>query len=325
MNTQTAGALPTKNFSQGQWEKAENLSAERMEEIVQGRPNGTMTHHCMNGCIVSCSNVYTDEKGELISSGIEYESIALLGPNCLIDDFDTVARLNRACNDVGIDTMDAGSALAVAMEGGLLPWGDGAAAIRLIEGIARGEENSNIIGCGVKVTGEKLGVRRVPQVKGQGLSAYDPRILKGTGVTFATSPQGADHTAGIVLPGPWDPEYSPIQPTEQARRSRFMQEWMAAVDTLGICMMIGMTMRETPGLDKKLAASVSAVLGEELGDGYVLELGRSVLDIERRFNKAAGFTEKDDRLPEFFLEEPFGPGAQVFDVSEAEIDTVHPH
>jgi aldehyde:ferredoxin oxidoreductase len=324
MNTQTAGALPTRNFSQGQWEKAENLSAERMEEIVQGRPNGTMTHHCMNGCIVSCSNVYTDEKGELISSGIEYESIALLGPNCLIDDFDTVARLNRACNDVGIDTMDAGSALAVAMEGGLLPWGDGAAAIRLIEGIARGEENSRIIGCGVKVTGEKLGVRRVPHVKGQGLSAYDPRILKGTGVTFATSPQGADHTAGIVLPGPWDPEYSPVQPTEQARRSRFMQEWMAAVDTLGICMMIGMTMRETPGLDKKLAASVSALLGEDLGDGYVLELGRSVLDIERRFNKAAGFTEKDDRLPEFFLEEPFGPGAQLFDVSEAEIDTVHP-
>lgn len=324
MNTQTAGALPTRNFSRGQWEKAENLSAERMEEIVQGRPNGTMTHHCMNGCIVSCSNVYTDEKGELISSGIEYESIALLGPNCLIDDFDTVARLNRACNDVGIDTMDAGSALAVAMEGGLLPWGDGAAAIRLIEGIARGEENSRIIGCGVKVTGEMLGVRRVPHVKGQGLSAYDPRILKGTGVTFATSPQGADHTAGIVLPGPWDPEYSPVQPTEQARRSRFMQEWMAAIDTLGICMMIGMTMRETPGLDKKLAASVSALLGEELGDGYVLELGRSVLDIERRFNKAAGFTEKDDRLPEFFLEEPFGPGAQVFDVSEAEIDTVHP-
>lgn len=323
MNTQTAGALPTKNFSQGQWDKAENLSAERMEEIVQSRPNGTMTHHCMNGCIVSCSNVYTDEKGELITAAIEYESIALLGPNCLIDDFDTVARLNRACNDVGIDTMDAGSALAVAMEGGLLPWGDGEAAIKLVEGIARGEENSKIIGCGVKVTGEKLGVRRVPHVKGQGLSGYDPRILKGTGVTFATSPQGADHTAGIVLPGPWDPEYSPIQPTEQARRSRFMQQWMAAVDTLGLCMMIGMTMRETPGLDKRLVACVSAVLGEKLDDGYVLDLGKSVLDIERRFNQAAGFTEKDDRLPKFFLEESFGPGAPVFDVSDAEIDSVH--
>ena len=242
MNTQTAGALPTKNFSQGQWDKAENLSAERMEEIVQSRPNGTMTHHCMNGCIVSCSNVYTDEKGELITAAIEYESLALLGPNCLIDDFDTVARLNRACNDVGIDTMDAGSALAVAMEGGLLPWGDGEAAIKLVEGIARGEENSKIIGCGVKVTGEKLGVRRVPHVKGQGLSGYDPRILKGTGVTFATSPQGADHTAGIVLPGPWDPEYSPIQPTEQARRSRCLQEWMAAVDPRGLGMLIGMPM-----------------------------------------------------------------------------------
>jgi aldehyde:ferredoxin oxidoreductase len=323
MNTQTAGALPTKNFSQGQWDKAENLSAERMEEIVKSRPNGIMVHNCMNGCIVSCSNVYTDEKGELITAAIEYESLALLGSNCLIDDFDTVARLNRACNDVGIDTMDAGAALAVAMEGGLLPWGDGQAAIKLVEGIARGEENSRIIGGGVKVTGDKLGVRRVPHVKGQGLSGYDPRILKGTGVTFATSPQGADHTAGIVLPGPWDPEYNPIQPTEQARRSRFMQQWMAAVDTLGICMMIGMTIRETPGLDKRLIACVSAVLGEKLDDGYVLDLGKSVLDFERRFNKAAGFTEEDDRLPEFFLEESFEPGAPVFDVSNAEIDSVH--
>ena len=126
-----------------------------------------------------------------------------------------------------------------------------------------------------------------------------------------------------MLPGPWDPEYNPIQPTEQARRSRFMQQWMAAVDTLGICMMIGMTIRETPGLDKRLIACVSAVLGEKLDDGYVLDLGKSVLDFERRFNKAAGFTEEDDRLPEFFLEETFEPGAPVFDVSNAEIDSVH--
>lgn len=323
MNTQTAGALPTQNFSRGQYEKAENLSAERMEEIVKSRPNGTMTHNCMQGCIVSCSNVYTDAKGELITSGIEYESIALIGPNCLIDDFDTVARINRACNDVGIDTMDAGSALAVAMEGGLLAWGDGEAALKLVQGIATGDANSKMIGCGVQFTGDKLGVRRVPAVKGQGLSGYDPRILKGTGVTFATSPQGADHTAGIVLPGPWDPDYSPIQPTDQARRSRFMQVWMAAIDSLGLCMMVGMTMRENKGLDLKLIGCISAVLGEDLGDQYVLDLGKTVLDIERRFNKAAGLTEKDDRLPKFFLEESFVPGAPVFDVSEAEIDSVH--
>jgi aldehyde:ferredoxin oxidoreductase len=278
----------------------------------------------MEGCIISCSNVYTDEKGELIVSGIEYETIALIGSNCLIGDLDMIARINRACNDMGVDTMDVGGALAVAMEGGLIPWGDGEAALKLVEEIAEGTENGRMIGGGVKVTGEKLGVRRVPQVKGQCLSGYDPRILKGTGVTFATSPQGADHTAGIVLPGPHDPNYVPVAPTGQAVKSRFMQSWMAAIDTLGLCMMIGMPIMESgPGLDRNLIGCVAAVTGESPGEKYLTELGASVLEIERKFNAAAGFTSKDDRLPRFFYEESNAPGAPVFDVPDEEIDSVH--
>jgi len=233
MITQTAGALPTKNYSRGQFEQAEKICGEYMEQLLKGRPNAQTTHRCMDGCIVSCSNVYTDEKGELIVSGIEYETLALIGSNCLIGDIDCVARINRACNDAGVDTMDIGGALAVAMEAGLLPWGDGEAALKLVKEISLGTENGRMIGSGVKVTGEKLGVKRIPHVKGQCLSGYDPRILKGLGVTFATSPQGADHTAGIVLPGPHDPTYNPVSPTGQAPKSQFMQRWMAAGDTLG--------------------------------------------------------------------------------------------
>jgi aldehyde:ferredoxin oxidoreductase len=322
-NTNVAGALPTKNFSMGQFNKADLLTGEHMEELLKDRPNAEMVHRCMDGCIISCSNVYTDGKGDLIVSGIEYETIALIGSNCLIDDLDQVAGINRACNDVGVDTMDVGSALAVAMEGGMLPWGDAAAALKLVQNIAVGDENSLIIGSGVKITGEKLGVSRVPQVKGQGFAGYDPRILKGTGVTFATSPQGADHTAGLVIPGPWDPEYNPVQPTEQGRRSRFMQTWMAAIDALGLCMMIGMPIREQGnGLDRKLINCISAVYGEELDDNYLIDLGASVLEAERKFNEAAGLTREDDRLPKFFTEESFAPGAPVFDVSEEEIDSV---
>lgn len=324
MSTQTAGALPTKNFSMGQFDGAETLSGEYMEQLLKRRPNAETVHHCMTGCILSCSNVYTDEKGEFIVSGIEYETIALIGSNCLISDLDMVARINRACNDAGVDTMDIGSALAVAMEGGLLKWGDGAAALKLVEEIIQGTENGKMIGSGVKVTGEKLGVKRVPHVKGQGLSGYDPRILKGTGVTFATSPQGADHTAGIVLPGPHDPTYVPVDSTGQAKRSRFMQTWMAMVDSMGLCMMLGMPiMEEGKGLDQNLINCVSALTGEELGANYLLELGAEVLRIETKFNKAAGLTSADDRLPKFFSEEKFGPGALVFDVSAEEIDTVH--
>jgi aldehyde:ferredoxin oxidoreductase len=324
MITQTAGALPTKNYSAGHFDKAEQISGEYMEELLKKRPNAETVHRCMEGCIISCSNVYTDDKGELIVSGIEYETIALIGSNCLIGDLDMVARINRACNDVGVDTMDIGGALAVAMEAGLLPWGDGAAALKLVEEIAAGTENGRMIGGGTKVTGDKLGVRRVPVVKGQCLSGYDPRILKGTGVTFATSPQGADHTAGIVLPGPHDPKYNPVASTGQAPKSQFMQSWMAAVDTLGLCMMIGMPIMEAgPGLDQKLIGCVAAVTGETLNSNYLLELGKSVLELERRFNKAAGFTAADDRLPRFFYEESNAPGAPVFDVPDEEVDSVH--
>lgn len=325
MITQTAGALPTRNFSTGQFDKADQISGEYMEELLKKRPNGEPVHRCMEGCIISCSNVYTDDEGELIVSGIEYETIALVGSNCLIGDLDMIARINRACNDAGVDTMDVGGALAVAMEAGLLPWGDASAALALVEEIAEGTENGRMIGSGVKVTGEKLGVRRVPQVKGQCLSGYDPRILKGTGVTFATSPQGADHTSGLVLPGPHDPGYSPVASNGQAAKSRFMQSWMAAIDTLGLCMMIGMTVMEAGAgkLDQNVIRCVSAVTGEPLGPEYLSELGASVLEIERRFNKAAGFTAKDDRLPRFFYEESSAPGAPVFDVSDEELDSVH--
>ncbi len=325
MITQTAGALPTKNFSMGQFDKAESISGEYMEEMLKKRANSETVHACMNGCIISCSNVYTDKDGKFVVASIEYETIALVGSNCLIGDLDMIARINRACNDAGVDTMDVGSALAMAMEGGLLQWGDGEAALKLVQEINAGTENGRMIGSGVKITGEKLGVKRIPQVKGQALSAYDPRILKGTGVTFATSPMGADHTAGIVLPGPHHPKYSPVESTGQAPESRFMQQWMAAIDTLGYCMMIGMTFMEErhKGLEHNMVGCLSAVTGEEYPDTYITELGQAVLEIERRFNKAAGFTKNDDRLPQFFSEEKFGPGQFIFDVPEEEIDSVH--
>ncbi len=322
--TQLAGALPTKNFSMGQFDRIDGLTGEYMEELLKGRPNAETVHRCMEGCILSCSNVYTDEKGEMIVSGIEYETIALIGPNCLIDNLDMVARINRACNDMGVDTMDIGGALAVAMEGGLLKWGDADAALKLVEEIALGTENGRMIGSGAKVTGEKLGVKRVPVVKGQSLSGYDPRVLKGTGVTFATSPQGADHTAGIVLPGPHDPTYVPVAPTGQAPKSRFMQSWMAAGDTLGLCMMINMPIMEAgPGLHLNAVGAVSALLGVPLDEKYMCNLGAEVIEIERKFNAAAGLTSADDRLPKFFVEEAFGPGALLYDVSAEELDSVH--
>jgi aldehyde:ferredoxin oxidoreductase len=316
------GCFPTKNYSLGQFEGAEKISGEYMAEVMKKRPNAQPSHRCMDGCIVSCSNVYTDENGEVIVSGLEYETIGLMGSNCMIDDLDSIARMNRVCNDVGVDTMDIGGAIAVAMEAGLLAWGDGKAALSLVKEIGKTADRGLMIGNGCKFTGEKLGVKRIPQVKGQCLSAYDPRGLKGLGVTYATSPMGGDHTAGIVLPNPGNPSYHPGSPTGQAAPSQFMQTYMAAVDSLGLCMMAGMPLLE-PVPQSTLISCISAFTGESLDENYLVNLGTSVLKAERRFNDAAGFTAKDDRLPRFFLEEKLPPSGNIFDVPEKEIDSVN--
>ncbi len=323
MVTNTACALPTKNYSQGQFEKAEAICGEHMVDVMKARPASKPAHRCMDGCIVSCSNVYTDEKGEMIVAGLEYETLALAGSNCMIGDLDIIARINRLCNDIGVDTMDVGGAIAVAMEAGILPWGDGNGSLALIEQIRTGSERGTMIGNGCKFTGDKLGVRRTPQVKGQCLSGYDPRILKGTGVTFATSPMGADHTAGIVLPGEADPSYIPVVPTGQGPKSQFMQTHMATIDSLGVCMMAGIPVIETPELHGHLINCVAAVTGETLDEHYLESMGTAVLKTERAFNDAAGFTKEDDRLPAFFAEEGMSPAGFVFDVPAEEIDCVN--
>jgi aldehyde:ferredoxin oxidoreductase len=316
-----AGCLPTKNYSLGQFEGAGKISGEFMAETMAKRPNSQAVHRCMTGCVISCSNVYTDEQGKEIVSGLEYETLGLVGSNCMIDDLDDIARINRLCNDLGIDTMDVGAAVAVAMEAGLLPWGDGKAAFALIEEAGKGTERGTMIGNGCQASALKLGVKRIPTVKGQSLAAYDPRVLKGTGVTYATSPMGADHTCGNALPSPANPDYNPAASTGQAPISGFLQWYFAAIDSLGMCLFASLPLLDMPDLMKYLSACATAVTGQASDENYLMNLGIAVLKSEKKFNELAGFTAKDDRLPEFFTKEQLPPSGLIFDVSEAEIDS----
>ncbi|MHB8109824.1 MAG: aldehyde ferredoxin oxidoreductase family protein [Syntrophorhabdaceae bacterium] len=315
------GCLPTKNYSIGQFEGAERISGEAMVAAMVNRPNSKAVHHCMAGCVIGCSNVYTDDKGDEIVSGLEYETLGLLGSNCMISDLDDIARINRLCNDLGLDTMDIGAAVAVAMEAGLLAWGDAKAAYALIEEAGKGTDRGMMIGNGCLNTGLKLGVKRIPQVKGQSLAAYDPRVLKGTGVTYSTSPMGADHTCGLALPSPTNPDYNPTASTGQAPVSAFLQCYFAAIDSLGICLFAALPPLDMPDLMKHLIDCAISVTGEGANDTYLMKLGTSVLKCEKKFNEEAGFTTKDDRLPEFFLTETLPPSGLIFDVPEAEIDS----
>ncbi len=317
------GALPTRNFTKGRNENAESLSAEHMADLAKTRPNFKMTHKCMEGCVVGCSNIFTDPSGEVVVGGLEYETLALVGSNCLINDIDTVARINRECNDVGVDTMEIGGALALVMESGKLAWGDGAGALAMVKEIAQGTDDGIMIGNGGLFTGQSLKLDRIPHVKGRVLAGYDPRVLKGTGVTYATSPMGADHTAGNALPSPANPGYNPMASQGQVPVSRFLQNHNATVDTLGICLFPMLALLDIPDLKTPLIQCVSLITGMSLPDDYMDQTGSRILAIERQFNAGAGLTSADDRLPSFFSKETLESTGTVFDVPETEIDSIN--
>lgn len=313
------GGLVTKNFSQGSWEHAEKISGESLSALCQSRPNGHHYHRCMPGCIIQCSNVLTDENGEIIASGIEYETLALVGSNCLISDLDVIGRINGICNDYGLDTMDVGCALAVAMEAGKIAWGDGQAAIKWVEDSIKGGE-AEMIGHGTEYTGKKLGAKRIPTVKGQSLAGYDPRAVKGTGVTYATATMGADHTCGNALPMPG---YDSMSPEGQGGMSGFLQAFFAGVDTFGMCLFASIMSIGNEDSRKLLTTAYVGLSGADVPEDYLMAVGAQTVALENEFNRAVGFTNKDDRLPEFFTKEVLESTGQVFDVSEADLDAVH--
>ncbi|MCP4022283.1 MAG: aldehyde ferredoxin oxidoreductase, partial [Desulfobacteraceae bacterium] len=222
------GCMPTRNYSVGQFDKAQQISGEHIAGLMAERPNSVSGHKCMAGCIIGCSNIFTDEKGEVIVSGLEYETIVLTGSNCMIDDIDMIAKINWACNDIGVDTMDVGAAIALAMEADILKMGDAKGALALVNEIREGTKNGLMIGNGCKVTGDTLGSKRIPVVKGQSMAAYDPRGLKGTGTSYATSSMGADHTVGNAIPNPLS-QYDPSSPDGQAEMSGFLQIYHSAI------------------------------------------------------------------------------------------------
>jgi len=314
--TYTFGALPTRNFSNGQFEGAETISGEFMrQQILDRGGEGDPTHACMAGCTIRCSNIYAGADGKSLVSPLEYETIGLMGSNLGIDDLDVIARLNWEVNDLGLDSIEVGAALGVAAEGGLMQFGDGERALELLGEIRKGSVLGRVLGSGAVTTGRVLGVERVPAVKGQAMSAYDPRAIKGTGVTYATTPQGADHTCGLTIRAKVDH----LKPEGQALLSGKTQVNMAGYDTLGACIFAGFGFAAAP---KTIAALLNARYGWQVGADILQVLGRETITLELEFNRMAGFTKADDRLPEWMQHEPLQPFDAVFDVPQEDMDAV---
>lgn len=310
------GALPHRDFGPTRFAEVDQVSGSRMREMILERGgDGTPTHACMPGCLIRCSNIYADPDGALLVSPMEYETNVMLGPNLGIADMDTIARLNRQCNELGLDTIETGCALGVAMEAGVLPFGDGAAALLALGGVAASTELGTALGHGTVATAELVGATRVPVVKGQAIAAYDPRGLKGNGVTYATSPMGADHTAGNAIGAPVDH----LAPEGQVELSRTLQIKAAVLDSLGLC---SFTKAVSLGNLPLIARLVVAMTGRPLSADDLLHAGRETILLEKDFNRRAGLTEADDRLPEFFKVEALAPHMTVWDVPDADLDAM---
>jgi len=320
-----AGALPTRNFREGRFDGAAKIAGEAIFEGNKERTGGTLYNHaCSPGCIIRCSNTWHRDDGTEHTSCIEYESAWALGANCGIDDLDQVAELNQLCNEYGLDTIEIGGTIAVAMEGGVAAFGDGAAAIELVHEIGRATALGKVLGAGALVTGKTFGVARVPHVKGQNMPAYEPRAIKGIGMTYAISTMGADHTSGYTIA----PEIlgvsgklDPMNP-DKAELARTFQYATAFIDSTGHCLFIAFAILDIASGFEGMVEECNGVLGTNWTADDVSRIGKEILELELDFNRKAGFTPLDDRLPEFMTYEKLPPHDVTWDIADEVLDSV---
>jgi aldehyde:ferredoxin oxidoreductase len=307
VNRENVASMPTRNHRLGVFPQADAISGQRIAEMAPER-SGKMLP-CMAGCIIKCAILFNNAKAEHVTSALEFETIALMGPNLEIGDIDAIARLDRLCDDIGLDTIEMGNAIGVALEAGVAPFGDWQRVADLLEEVRQGTSLGRILGAGVVLTAQAFNIDRVPAVKGQGLPAWEPRTLKGMGITYATSPQGADHTAGLVTA-------RNVTPDSLLKASRHEQVLQAAIDSVGLCQF------SNPS-EADIARFVSAQCGVTWGPEDVLEMGRRVLKEERDFNLKAGFGRDAGYLPRFLRAEPLHTpdGEMAFDLPDELVDS----
>jgi aldehyde:ferredoxin oxidoreductase len=322
-----AGAYPTKNFMWGRFDTCEKISGETEAQTENTRGGeGSATHGCHRGCVIRCSGTYYDKDGHYLTKQPEYETVWAHGGNCGIDDLDAIAQLDRLDDDLGLDTIEMGATIAVAMEAGIAKFGDAKAAIKLVKEVGQGTPLGKILGSGAAVTGKVFGVERVPVVKGQAMPAYDPRAVQGIGVTYATSTMGADHTAGYAVTANIlgvGGSVDPLKPKGQIELSKNLQIATAAIDSAGMCIFIAFAILDQPDTFQALLDLISSFSGANFTADDVSALGMKILKMERNFNISAGLTNKDDRLPDYFKKEPLPPHNVTFGVTDEELDQVH--
>jgi aldehyde:ferredoxin oxidoreductase len=286
-----------------QFEHADKLDGANIQAGFESRGGGM--HHCMTGCIVSCSNVVHNADKKYVTSALEFETIVLCGSNCEISDLDKVAIMDRLCDELGLDTIETGGAIGLAMDCGALEFGDADAAIALLEKVDKGDDLAEAIANGVVAVGKKFGADRIPAIGGQGMPAWEPRTLNATGITYATSAMGADHTAGLIVGAPAD----------GAKASQEAQLVNAVCDSSGFCQF------QQPTIDE-IRQLYNMMEGADLSFEDVADIGWQCMEDEWEFNRRAGMPPEKGDLPEWCRTEKVPGNDAVYAVSREEMDRV---
>jgi aldehyde:ferredoxin oxidoreductase len=290
--------FPYKNRTEGSSPDVETLDGMRIVESFKER--GGRMHGCMTGCVVKCSNVVHDAEGNYKTSALEFETLTMFGSNCAIASWEDVADLDRLCDELGLDTIETGAAMAIYMDSGGLEFGDAEGAKRILREIADGNDLGRAIGNGAVAIGRRQKHHRVGAVKGQALPAWDPRPLKAAGVTYCTSAMGADHTAGLIV--------EPGQPIEEiAQASQEAQILNTVIDSSGFCQFL------MPNIEE-VSQFYTHFLGEEVTREGLADQGWQCMQDEWEFNRGAGFGPEDDDMPDCMKEDAIGDAKFVWDV-----------
>ena len=312
------GGLPTKNFRMGSYDKAMDISGEKLHELIIAR-NGKKRVPCSPTCVIKCSNIFVDEKGEHLTSSLEYETIFANGSNLLIDNLDDVARIDHLCDDSGIDTIEFGVTLGVAMDAGKVKWGDAHKVFEILDEVKKGSATGKLYGNGVCHLGKEIGFERIPHIKGQGISGYDPRVFKAMSITYTTTPMGADHTAGAAIAGRsanQEKDYGELTENKgKIELSYELQLYTTILDSLGCCYFIGPSYENM----EIVKGALNAMYNMKLTRTDVINIGKQILKTELNFNEKAGIHQDQNDLPEFFRTEASEPTGLKFTFPQEEL------
>ena len=321
LNYEKLGNFPHKNWALSDWEEgAKKICGQEMAKtILKGR------YSCRD-CPVGCGRVVKITKGPFApvdGGGPEYESIAALGSNCLVDNLEAIAKANELCNRYGLDTMSTGGVIGFAMEayekgliskkdtGGIeLKWGDGKVLVKMVEKIAKREDIGKLLGEGVKEASLEIGKNSVEfaiHTKGLEPSYHDPRCFFSQALSYATTNRGPCHNGSqshscemlgtqpdIGIDKPQDRH----QVKGKAEFTIKLQNLMCMFDALVMCKFM-----HTSGAIKvrSMVNFLNYVTGLNLNIEEFMKTGERIFNIQRLYNVRCGVSRKDDTLPSRFL------------------------